>query len=145
MALVVVKFFVCFFFPCLHLTIQKRFPPVWDRLLTWRSKSWKHAICAHFKNKKNTTTTLGQSAIRMSLKHQEFVANPVAGVWPLSAGAELKCRDRVLGKGGKKIALLLCQAKEGPQQADALKTLPTPHLRKNCEFYNKKGEKQVFR
>ena len=32
---------------------------------------------------------------------------------PLCAGAEVKCRDRVLGKGEKKIALSLCQAKEG--------------------------------
>ena len=36
-------------------------------------------------------------------------------MWPefgLSAGAELKCRDSILGKG-EKIVLLLCQAKEG--------------------------------
>ena len=42
----------------------------------------------------------------------------IATIHPLSAGVKLKCRDRVLGKGvkktkQKKIALLLCQAKEG--------------------------------
>ena len=35
----------------------------------------------------------------------------VVETWPLSAGAEQKCRDRVWGEGGKKIALLLCQEK----------------------------------
>ena len=34
----------------------------------------------------------------------------IAKIWPLSAGTELKCRDRVLGKGEKDIALLLCHA-----------------------------------
>ena len=31
----------------------------------------------------------------------------------LSAGAKMKHRNRVWGRGGKKIALLLCQAKVG--------------------------------
>ena len=39
--------------------------------------------------------------------------NNVAEIQLLSAGAKVKCRDRVLGKGGNKITLLLCQAKEG--------------------------------
>ena len=37
----------------------------------------------------------------------------IAGNRPLSASVELKHRDRVLANGGKKIALLCWQAKEG--------------------------------
>ena len=39
----------------------------------------------------------------------------------MSAGAKLKCRDRILGKG-EKIALLICQER-GPQQVNALKSV----------------------
>ena len=49
----------------------------------------------------------------------------VAGIKPLSAGAELKCRDRVLGKGGKNSFIAL-PGKEGSQQANVLKTMPRP-------------------
>ena len=50
----------------------------------------------------------------------------MAYMWPefgLSAGAELKCRDRVLGKGEKNSFIAL-PGKEGSQQANALKTAP---------------------
>ena len=68
----------------------------------------------------------------------------VAGIWPLSAGCliELKIRDMFWVKE-KKIALLLCQAK----QANALKTEFPPHTHpaKRISRSFKKGEKHVFR
>ena len=65
----------------------------------------------------------------------------VAGIWPLSAGANLKRRDRVLGKGEKKsfIALL---GKGGSQQANVLKT--GPPIGKNCEEFYRQKEKNRF-
>ena len=50
----------------------------------------------------------------------------VAEIWPLSACAKLKRRDRVLSKGEKNsfIALL---GKGGSQQAHAVKTVSPPH------------------
>ena len=63
------------------------------------------------------------------------------GIWPLSASAELKCRDRVLGKGEKNSFIALPD-KGGSQQANALKTLPP--IRKNCrEFYSKKERNRI--
>ena len=54
---------------------------------------------------------------------------PVAEIRLLSAGAELKHRDRVLGKGGKKNSFIALPGKGGSQQAHALKTVPQPpHL-----------------
>ena len=53
-----------------------------------------------------------QFDILISLGQNTLFAWGVAGIWPLSAGTELKHRDRVLGKG-EKIALLLCPTKEG--------------------------------
>ena len=47
----------------------------------------------------------------------------VAIIQPLSAGAELKRRDRVLGKGEKNSVIAL-PGKGGSQQANALKTVP---------------------
>ena len=50
----------------------------------------------------------------------------VPGIQPLSAGAELKCRDRVLGKGGKKNSFIVLPGKGGPHQANALKPVTSP-------------------
>ena len=47
----------------------------------------------------------------------------VAGIRPLSASAELKCRERVLGKGEQNSFIAL-PGKGGSQQANALKTAP---------------------
>ena len=52
-----------------------------------------------------------------------LVAGTIAGIRPLSAGAKLKRRDRVLGKGGKNSFIAL-PGKGGSQQASALKTVP---------------------
>ena len=67
----------------------------------------------------------------------------VAGIQPLPAGAKLKCRDRVWGKGEKKSFITL-PGKGGSQQANALKTV-SPHLRKNCKKFYSKKEKKFFR
>ena len=48
----------------------------------------------------------------------------IARIHPLSAGAKLKCRDRVLGKGEKKNSFIALPGKGGPQQVNALKTVP---------------------
>ena len=66
----------------------------------------------------------------------------VAEIRPLSAGAELKHRDRVLGKG-EKDSFIALPGKGRPQQVNALKIAPP--IGKNCKFYSKKGEKQIFR
>ena len=44
---------------------------------------------------------------------------------PLSTGAEYKLGDRVLGEG-EKHSFIALPGKGGPQQANALKTVPTP-------------------
>ena len=68
-------------------------------------------------------------------------ATLVAGIWPLSASAELKCRDRVLGKREKNSFIAL-PGKGGSQQATALKT--GPPIRKNWEeFYSKKEKNRL--
>lgn len=59
----------------------------------------------------------------------------VAGIQPLSAGAELKCRDRVLGKGEKNSFIDL-PGKGGSQQSNALKTVHPHPLGEDCgKFY----------
>ena len=65
----------------------------------------------------------------------------VGVIRPLSAGAELKHRDRVWGKG-EEIALLLWQVNVGPQQTNVLKTVPL--IGKNCEEFYSKREKNRF-
>ena len=47
----------------------------------------------------------------------------VAGIRPLSVSAELKFRDRVLGKGEKNSFVAL-PGKGGSEQAHAVKTVP---------------------
>ena len=72
------------------------------------------------------------------------VPNPVTGIWPLSAGAELKRRNRVLGKG-EKIVLLCCQAKGGPQQTNATNALKTvPPLERTAKSSTVKRRKKGF-
>ena len=67
-------------------------------------------------------------------------AQCVSEIWPLSARAKFKQRDRVLGKGEKNSFIAL-PGKGGSQQAHALKTELT--VGKNFEFYSKK-EKNRF-
>ena len=67
----------------------------------------------------------------------------VAGIQPLSAGAELKCRDRVLGKGEKNSFIAL-PGKEGSQQANALKMVTPPHLGKDFGRFMVKRRKTGF-
>ena len=50
-------------------------------------------------------------------------ARSAAETWPLPTGAKQKCRDRVLGEGGKDS--FYCFARQrGPQTANASKTVP---------------------
>ena len=56
----------------------------------------------------------------------------------LPASAEMRCRDRVLGKGEKNSFIAL-PGKGGPQQANALKTVP-PAGKNLGEFYSKKEQ-----
>ena len=49
----------------------------------------------------------------------------VAEIQPLSASAELKCRDRVLGKEEKN-KFYYFASNSGPEQANALKPMPLP-------------------
>ena len=63
----------------------------------------------------------------------------VARIRPLSAGAELKRRDRVLRKGGKNIFIAL-PGKGGSQQASAFKTVRPPSLERIARSFIVKGE-----
>ena len=66
----------------------------------------------------------------------------VARIQPLSVGAKLKRRDRVLGKGEKNSFIAL-PGKGGSQRANASKGC-APRLRKNCmEFYSKTEKNRV--
>ena len=65
----------------------------------------------------------------------------VAGIRPLSDSAELKCRNRVLGKGEKNSFITL-PGKGGSEQTNALKTVSP--LRKNCKEFDSKKEKSRF-
>ena len=62
----------------------------------------------------------------MHSKAKETESQCVAGIWPLSAGAKLKQRDRVLGKGERKNSFIALPGKGGSQQGNALKTVSPP-------------------
>ena len=56
---------------------------------------------------------------------ERCIAMAVAEIQPLSASAELKCRDRVLGKEEKN-KFYYFASNSGSEQANALKPMP-PH------------------
>ena len=72
------------------------------------------------------------------------IVTPVARIWPLSATAELKCRDGVLGNRGKNSFIAL-PGKGGSQPANALKTVSPSPWKGLWEFLYLKGGKQIFR
>ena len=96
------------------------------------------------------TSILTQSFLRIihvaalltaCFKSKRIPHDIVARIQPLSAGAKLKCRDSVLGKG-EKHSFIALPGKGGPQQAYAFKTVPP--IGKNCEEFYSRKEKNRF-
>ena len=67
----------------------------------------------------------------------------VAEIQPLSASAELKCRDRVLGKG-EKDSFTALPGKGVSQQANTLKTVPHPPWERIVRSFIVKRRKNRF-
>ena len=78
--------------------------------------------------------------IKLLYKIDDEQNTTIVRIEPLCAGAEVKCKDRILGKGEKNSFIAL-PGKGGSEQANALKTVPL--LGKNFEeFYSKKKKKK---